>query len=280
MVALQALRPAAGATARNPVLFAVAAAFGLLQLPGILARMIDPLVGSLVSLAVSAVSVFVVPLFFAGIVGMANEALDGHTSLGTFLRDGRDHYLSVFVVYLLLFAVNFALGAVGFLVAIFGGVLFLAGEGSVDLVPLVILGVVGAVVVIAYLLVVFFTQFFGHAIVVDDLGAVDGLKRSAWCVRHSLTSVLGYSILVGAGGALFGLVAGAFSLLTAPTVRSDGSPSSALGPGGTPVGIDVPSPGPAGIAALVVVLVVASGLFGGFFAAYSTAFYRRIRPAA
>jgi hypothetical protein len=280
MAALQALRPAAGATARNPVLFVVAAAFGLLQLPGILARTIDPLVGSLVSLAISAVSVFVVPLFFAGIVGMANEALDGHTSLGAFLREGTDHYLSVFVVYLILFAVNVVLGAVGFLVAVFGGVLFLAGEGSVDLVPLVILGVVGAVVVIAYLLVVFFTQFFGHAIVVDDLGAVDGLKRSAWCVRHSLTSVLGYSILVGAGGALFGVVAGAFSLLTAPTVRDGRSGLTAPAPGGTPVGIDVPSLGPAGVAALAAVFLVASGLFGGFFAAYSTAFYRRIRPAA
>jgi hypothetical protein len=63
-------------------------------------------------------------------------------------------------------------------------------------------------------LMIFVVQSFGHAVVIDDLEAVDSLKRSAWCVRHTLVAVFGYTVLAAVGGAVFGLFGGVFSLLT------------------------------------------------------------------
>jgi hypothetical protein len=278
MAVLQALQSAVGATRRNPVLFLVAAAFSLLQLPGMLAQAVDPLVGSLVSLGVSVLSVFVVPFFLAGVVGMANEALDGRTSVGSFVREGKAHYVSVLVVYLVLFAVNFVLGAVGFVAAVFGGAFFLGGPAQSS--PLTLALVAGVVLVfgLAYLAVLLVTQFFGHAIVVDDVGAAEGLKRSARSVRGNLLAVLGYSLVVAVVGGLFGLVAGAVSVLTSTGFRTAGAAATPSPATHLPLGLS--SVGPVGIVGLAVVFVVLSGLLGGFFAAFSTAFYRRVRPAA
>ena len=282
MAALQALRTASGALRRSPVLFVAAAAFGLLQLPGLVAQSIDPLVGAVVSLGFSGITIFVTPFFLGGILGMANEAIDGPTSLGTFVDEGKSNYVSLLVVYFVLVAINFVLGIVGFFAAIVVGALwFSGGGGGSHLVPLAIVAAVAGVALLGYLLVVFVTQFFGHAVVVDDCGAVESLKRSAWCVRHNLVSVVGYTLLVSVGGGVFGLVAGLFSVLTSPQAAGgmgEGGVGSA--PAATPLPVDLPSVGLAGTAVLVVLLVVVTGLFGGFFAAYSTAFYRQIRPAA
>jgi hypothetical protein len=277
MVVLHALQTALGAVRRNPVLLVVAAVFSLLQLPGLLAQSLHPLVGSLVSLGVSGVSIFVLPFFFGGILGMANEAIDGQTSLGTFVREGKTHYVSVLVVYLGLFAINLVLGFVIAFAAIFAGIFVLSGAGQPNLALLAVLGGIGLLALVGYLLVAFFVQFFGHAIVVDDLQAVESIKRSAWCVRHNLVSVLGYSLLTAAGGAVFGLFGGLFSLLATPRPPTRGM-NGAAPPAAVPFPADLPTLGLAGTAGLAVLLVVLTGVFGGLFAAFSTAFYREIRP--
>jgi hypothetical protein len=270
---LQALQTALGAAKRNPVVFLAAAVFGLLQLPGILAQALDPLVGSIVSLGVSGLTLLVGPFFFGGIIGMANEAIDGRTSLGTFVREGIDHYLSILVVYLCLFVVNFAVWVVVVFAALFGGLFALGNPGEFGLLPLAVFGVVSGLAILAYLLVTFAVQFFGHAIVVDDLGAVDGLKRSLWCVRHNLVSVLGYTVVAMLGGGAFGLLAGAVSLLTSPQfVRGTANPTTNLLP------VAVPAVGLAGVVALSVALVAVTALATGLFATFSTAFYRTVRP--
>jgi hypothetical protein len=277
MAVLQALRPAVGALGRNPVLLIVTAAFSVLQIPGFVAQSIDPLLGSVVSIAFSGLLVLVMPLYLGGVVGMANEALDGSTSLATFLRAGKSHYVSLFVVYLALLAVNFVLGIGGFFVALVGGVTFFAGGGQPNVLALAILGVVVLLVLLAYVLLVFVTQFFAHAVVVDDLGAVAGVKRSAWCVRHNLLSVVGYTLLVGAGSAVFGLVVGLYSILTTRGVRP--GPTEVETPAAQ-FATSLPTLGPVAAIGVGLVVLGLTAVAGAFFATYSTAFYRRIRPAA
>jgi hypothetical protein len=279
MAVLQALQTAIGAVRRNPLLFVIAAAFSLFQLPGLLAQSVHPLVGSVVSLGFSGLMIFVVPFFFGGIIGMANEAIDGRTSVETFVREGKTHYVSILVVYLGLFAINLVLGFVITFAAIVGGVFFLGSAGQHSLVPLAILAIIGGVALFGYLLIAFVVQFFGHAVVVDDLKTVDSLKRSAWCVRHNLVAVFGYTVLAAVGGAVFGLFGGVFSLLTSPQFSQSPEGSvDPVGPGAGPLPVELPSVGLAGTAVLVVLLVILTGLFAGLFATFSTAFYRTIRP--
>jgi hypothetical protein len=245
----------------------------------LLAQSVHPLVGSVISLGVSGLTIFVVPFFFGGIIGMANEAVDGRTSIKTLIREGKTHYVSILVVYLALFAVNLVFGFVIAFAAIIGGVFFFGSAGQPSLVPLATLAVVGGLALVGYFGVAFIIQFFGHAIVVDDLKAVDSLKRSAWCVRHNLVAVLGYTVLAVVGGAVFGLFGGLFSLLTSPQFsQRPGSDAAAMGTAASPLPVDLPTVGIAGTALLVLLLVVLTGLFGGLFATFSTAFYRRIRP--
>lgn len=277
VVVLQALQSAVAAVRRNPVLFVAAAAFSLLQLPGLLAQFAAPLVGGLLSLGFSAVSLFVMPFLFGGLIGMANEALGGRTSFETFVSEAKTHYVSILVVYLALFGINLVMGIALFFGLLLAGVALYPGGGESVLLAAIV-AFVGLVALAGYLLVIFTIQFFGHAIVVDDLDAVASIKRSAWCVRHNLLAVLGYTLLTAVGGAVFGLVGGLFSLLTSPTSPGADIPPSA--PAASHLPVAVPSVGIAGTVGLLVVLLVATALFGGFFAAFSTAFYRAVRPAS
>jgi hypothetical protein len=83
-------------------------------------------------------------------------------------------------------------------------------------VPLAIPAIIGGIALLGYFLIALVIQFFGHAVVVDDLKAVESIKRSAWCVRYNLVTVCGYTVLAVLGGAVFGLFGGLFSLLTSP----------------------------------------------------------------
>ncbi|MFC7203084.1 hypothetical protein ACFQJC_06135 [Haloferax namakaokahaiae] len=273
MGALQALSTAGDTVRRNPVLFVVAAAFSLLQIPGLVAQTINPLLGSIVSLVFSGLLIFIVPFFFGGIIGMANEAIGGRTSIDTLVSEGKSHYVSLLVTYFGLLLLNLLLGFVGVFVLVFGGAFVLSSSSQPGITPFAVLGVLGLGVFLIYFVVLFFVQFFGHAIVIDDLQAVDGLKRSVSVVRQNLLSALGYTILVSIGGGVMGLLGAAYSVLTTPSVSESAAtpavPASPLG---------VPSVGIVGTVVFLVLLVVLSGLFGGFFAAYSTAFYRSIRP--
>lgn len=266
MAVLRALGQTPGALRRNPVLVVPVLAIALFQVPQLLLQAVAPLVASVVSLALSLGFVFVMPFFQAGLVGMADEALAGQTSLNTFLEEGRSNYVSILAAYLGVVAVNFALGIVVFPAAVFGGfAVFSDAAGGVGAAVLLVLGLVVAFVAVAYLLFVFFVQFYGQAIVLDDLGAVDGIKRSASVVRHNLASTLGYSVLAGALGGIAGVVFGGVSLLASPQ-------SQAL--------FALPYPAWAGAVGGSVVVVLLASLFGAFFSVYSVAFYRSIDETA
>ncbi|MFB6093609.1 MAG: hypothetical protein ABEJ77_01540 [Halanaeroarchaeum sp.] len=215
----------------------------------------------MLSLGLSLVFIVVMPFFQGGVIAMADEALDGQTRLQTFVTAGKANYVSILVAYLALIAVNFGLGIIGFFVALFGGVVVLGsgGVGSAGIAVLAVIGLVIGIAVLLYLVLLFFLQFYGKAIVLDDMGAVDGLKHSVSVVRRNILGTLGYSLLVGVLGGTFGAIVGTFSILLSPeSARAFSLPA-----------ISLPLLAGVGLLALVVGVV-----FGGVFAMYSVSFYR------
>ncbi|MFC7166050.1 hypothetical protein [Halospeciosus flavus] len=263
MAVLNALRRTPSALARNPVVFVPVLVLMLFQLPQFLLQTVDPLLSSLVSLVMTLVFVLAVPFFQGGMIAMADESLDGHTSLQTFIEEGKANYVSIFVAYLALMAVNLLLGMVAFFLGIFGGVLYF-GSGGLDSANILILAIFGAVVllvVLLYMLVLFFVQFYGQAIVLEGHGAVEGLKRSVSVVRHHLVSTLGYTVLCGGIGGVAGAVFGVASLLMSPRSM---------------MALSLPEPSLLIIVGTSLLVVAGGTVFGGVFAVYSVSFYRTL----
>ncbi|WP_058366081.1 DUF7847 domain-containing protein [Haloparvum sedimenti] len=264
MAVFDALRESPSALLRNPVVLIPVILLAALQLPQLALQAVNPLLGAVASLVVSVGIVFVVPFFQGGIVAMADEALDGRTSLDTFLDAGKSNYLSIFGAYLALLGINLALGIVTVVASAFvgTGVLAMAQGGSSGAGGIGVLAILGIVAAgfLVYLLVAFFLQFYGHAIVLDDLGAVDGLKRSAARVRHNPLATFGYMLLSGVVGGGVGLLFGVLSLLTTPGATAG-------------AGIDVPI---AAVVAVAVLAVAATGVVGAFLGIFSVAVYRRL----
>lgn len=280
MVVISALGTAGSAVKRNPILLVVIGAFGLLQIPGLVAQSIDPLLGSLVSLGLSGVLLLLMPFFFGGLIAMANESIDGRTSIGTLIANGKENYLPILAVSLGLFAFYIVLWMITIVTIAVSGAFaigFGSGGGGIGFSPAV-LAVIAVVVLFGLLVysgVVFFLQFYAHAIVLDGVGAVDGVKRSISAVRQNLSTVFGYNLITGIVGAGIGLLTGVLSILS--------TPSFAAPPGATTpmsgLAESLPTIGTAGVVGLTLVVVLLSAVVGGIFAAYSTAVYRSIRPA-
>jgi hypothetical protein len=213
-------------------------------------------------MGLSLLMIVFIPFLQGGLIGMSTEALDGHTSLETFVDVGKANYVRLLVAYLALLALNLVLGFFVFIAAVVGGfAFFLRGSAEVPLAVLAIVGIVGAIVGLVYLVISFFVQFYGHAIVLDDLGPIEGFKRSIRRVRHNLVSVAGYTVLVFVLGGLAGAVFGAGSWLTTPET------SSML------LGFQLSLPL---IVVVAVLIAVIATVAGGFFGIYSVAFYRRL----
>jgi hypothetical protein len=279
MAALQSLRPAVSGIVRNPVLVLVTALYGVTQLPNLLVQSTSPVLAAVISLVTFVALVVVLPFFQGGLLGMADEAVDGRTSLGTLVAAGKANYVPLLLGYFALLAVNMVFGFIAFaggIVVVIGGSIAggTAAPAGVDA-PTVgfdptLLAVVGLVVaglVAAYLLVTFFLQFYAHAVVLDGTELVDGFRRSAGLVRSNLLSVFGYTVLLAMGGLVVGTLAAGGSLLVGPQQ-----------PAGSPLaGIVSIEPTPAVIAAAALVYVVLTGVTGAFYATYSVAFYRSIR---
>jgi hypothetical protein len=262
MAVLKALRQTPGAFWRNPVIAIPMIALMLLQAPSFATEFVDPFVAVAISVAISVVYIFLIPFFQGGIIGMADEALDGSTSLGTFMAAGKSNYLSIFGAYLLLIAVNAVFGIAVFFAFFLGiGAAYIGGNGGGGGTSFIIVAAIGLIVVLGYLLFNFFIQFYSQAIVIDANGAVDGLKRSISIVRRNLLSTFGYSLLAGAIGIGFGVFVGVLSAFASPTSMATLTPE-------TP-----PLTWLIGIGIIGGALTV---LLGTFLAIFAVAFYRTI----
>ncbi|WP_049909471.1 DUF7847 domain-containing protein [Halorubrum saccharovorum] len=290
MAALQSLRPAVSGVVRNPILVLVTALYGLFQLPNLLVQSAGPLLASAISLVTFGVMVLVLPFFQGGLLGMADEAVAGTTRLGTLVAVGKANYVPLLLGYFALLAVNMVFGFLAFtgaIVVVIGGSIAgmnggtgggMGGAGTgvdapafgFDPTLLVVVAVVAVGLVLVYLLITFFLQFYAHAVVLDDTELVDGFRRSAGLVRSNFLSVFGYTVVLTIGGVLVGVLAAAGSLVFGPQ-QPAGSPFAEV------VSID---PTPAIVAAVAIGYVLLTGIAGAFYATYSVAFYREISGGA
>lgn len=279
MVVIQSLSTAGGAAKRNPILFVVTAALGLLQIPGMVAQSINQTLGIIVSNGLSGVMLLVMPFIFGGLIAMTDESIDGQTSIDTLIAKGKENYLSILAVYFGLFAVYFVIGMIGSFAIIFGGVFvigFGSGSGGLSLMALVVITVIGLLGILVCLGPIFLFQFFVHAIVLDGMGPVDSLKRSASCVQQNLVTVFGYNLIVGTVGLIAGVFSMLISLSSSPVLTElEGSEIPAM-----ELLTSIPTIGTAGVVGLSIVFVLGSAFTGGIFSVYSTVIYRSIQPTA
>lgn len=266
MAVFTALKKVPSAILRNPILIGVFAVFGLLQTPPLLAQMISPTAAILVSFAFMAVTLLATPFIYAGIVAVADEALKGRTHLGTFVESGKRNYLSILGAYLLLLAVFMAFGVLAVLGFIVTGVsVGLAGAAESGGI-FVMLGVF-VLIGLAFAALVLFTQFYGQEIVLNDAGAVAGLKGSVSLVRDNFVSTLGYTVLVSIVGGTFGLVISIPSALLQETAQPTGDLAAAT----------TAQLSPTLLVGVVAVYVVSTATIGMLLAVYAVAFYNELR---
>lgn len=196
MAAISALRTTFGALRRNPVLFLAGLAYGVVVLPQSalsLARV--PIAPALLQI----LTFFVTPFVLAGLIGMADEAVDGDTSLGALRSVGAAEYMPFLVGKFVELAINLAFGVL-FVVAAVGVVLLVgagpaAGAAGASTGGLAVAGVVLLALVLAFLAVQFLIQFFPVFIVAGDSDAVESFTDSARFVRANLAATLGYTLI-------------------------------------------------------------------------------------
>ncbi|MDT3437709.1 hypothetical protein [Haloarcula sp. 1CSR25-25] len=259
---LSSLRQTPKTLTENPVVFLPVVIVMALQLPQVALPTTNPVLSGAMSLGVSAILLLVMPFLQGGLIGMADEALDGRTTIQTFVAAGKSNYVSILVAYIALMAVNFALGILVLLVAVFGGAVALqGGMEAANTTVLVGVGIAASIVVFAYLLLTFFAQFYGQAIVLENRDVVDGFKRSVSVVRHHLVSTLGYSLI----GVVISVLAGGLFAVASSLISPQSTPLFALPEPSLPIVVGT------GLA-----IVVGGILFGGFSAVYSVSFYRTI----
>ncbi len=195
MAAIAALRTAFGALRRNPVLFLGGLLYGVVVLPQTalqLARV--PIVPTLLQI----LTFFVTPFVLAGLIGMADEAVDGDTSLGTLRAVGTDRYVPFLLGKFVEFAINVAFGIALFVVGL--AFVFTVGVGSVagggvSTGALAVGGLVVLLVVLIAVVVRFLIQFFPVFIVVAESDAIDAFTDSYRFVRENLVAALGYTLI-------------------------------------------------------------------------------------
>lgn len=258
MAVIQALRQAPGALVRTPVLVVPALVLYIFSVPELVLRPTNPALASVFSMGTTGLLLLVVPFYMGGMVGMADEALDGQSSLRTFLDHGKASFVQVLVGYLLLMVVNVVLFG-GLLVVGFAGLFAVVFEGGT--LALVGLGLIAAVLVFAYLLITFLFQFYAQAIVLEERTAIDGLRRSYRVVRTNLRSTVGYTAVVFLISLTFGVVFGGLGLLTTPEAA-------------TMYGLPVLSTG--GLVAAGLVVTFVGSVISTFHLVYAVSFYRLV----
>jgi hypothetical protein len=285
MAVLESLRATVDALSRNRVLFVAGLLYALLVLPQTalqLARV------PLAPTALSMLSFFATPFVVAGILGMADESLDGDTSLATLRSVGRGRYVQLLLGNVVRFGIHvvFVVAAIVVLAVVLvvtGAAASVAtggfSSGAVGVATLLPAVSVLVVLALLFLLVTLFIQFYAVAIVVDGTDALDGFRTSVRFVRDNFLATVGYSLVNLIVAVVVNLpVAGYVTLRAmenAPATPATGVPRSfaQFGPGafgGTASPFSTPE-----LVGLAVASLVTTSLLVTFRQTYATAFYRR-----
>ena len=282
MAAIAALRTAFGALRRNPVLFLGGLLYGIVVLPQSALQLAGiPLAPT----ALQILTFFVTPLVLAGLLGMADEAIDGDTSLRTLRAVGTDKYVPFLIGQFVEVVINVAFGIVAALIGI--ALVLTVGfgtltAGNVSPAALAFAGVVGLVVLLVALALLFFIQFYPTLIVVADADALDSFTESYRFVRVNLAATAGYTLIQVAIGAVI-----AAPLTGATMYRA----LQTFDPSSVTTGAGAGTPGTAGglaafsgitslfstseVIALSLVLLAITMLGMAFQQTYAVSFYRR-----
>lgn len=217
MGAIESARRAVDTLGRNPVIFAGAAFIALLSLPTYALQTTELAV---FATAYAGVAFFVSPFLTGGVLGMADEGLEGRTGFSTFVSSGRSHYVSLLLVAILVTIVIAIVAAIGALVIVGIAIAALGispggldvGTGSLAVLGVLVLGYVLVLVVLALVF-----QFANPAVVVDDVGPIDALTQSYRTVRGNLLGAIGVGVFAFLlGGVLAGIPVTAASLAVQP----------------------------------------------------------------
>jgi hypothetical protein len=180
---------------RNPVVLVGGLIYAVVILPqSALSALGIPIIPSLLQI----VTFFITPFIVAGILGMTYEGRVRETSLDTFKKIGKKKYVSLLAGNLVIFAITFVFILLMLLLAFFVvGIGFAAASaesalaGGVGILSIAVF----LVAILVFLLVMFFLQFWGPAIVADNVGVGAGFKRSAGVVKRNILSTLGFGVL-------------------------------------------------------------------------------------
>lgn len=147
----------------------------------------------------------------------------------------KDRYARVLLGNLLKFGLEIVFGIVLFVVLFLtvglGVVAAMNGGGDPSSAILGSVGLVAVagvgVVVLLFLILMFFLQFYAVAYVVDDVGVIDGFSRSFGVVRQNLVPALGFGVINLAIVLL--LVLPAFALVLVPLLTGGAGSGSGIG---------------------------------------------------
>ncbi|MFC6755473.1 hypothetical protein ACFQER_00625 [Halomicroarcula sp. GCM10025894] len=174
MATIRSLTESFGVLKRNPVVFLAGLVYAVILLPQTALSLMEiPLLPQ----ALQALTFFITPFVLAGLLGMVYEGRVRSTGIGTFVKIGKSKYLSLLGANLIQVALGIIFGIVSFFVLL--ALVFVLGIGITTTSSdsgIAAFGVTFVVavagLVLVYLLVQFFLQFYAPAIVVDNVGAV------------------------------------------------------------------------------------------------------------
>lgn len=290
MVTIRSLTESFGVLKRNLVVFVAGLVYAVVLLPQTALSLMEiPLLPQ----ALQALTFFITPFVLAGLLGMAYEGRVRATGMGTFVKIGKSKYLSLLGANLIQVALTIIFGIVSFFVLL--GLFFVFGIGVAAGSPrsgLAALGVTSVVavagLVLVYLLVQFFLQFYAPAIVVDNVGAMGGYSRSVGLVKRNIVQTLGFSIvnlllslLLISPGILLAVAAflglGPFSGASAGGLGAPGA--STVGAGGISSTTGETGSGPVVQGGVIAYSFLTTILMTPFRAAFSVSFYDNHRPS-
>ncbi len=182
----------------NTLIVGILFIVGLLSLPVSASRALYGISAfSMASMLLFPIILFLItPYFTGGILGMIKEAQEGKKAgLETFKIEGRKHYFSLIIAYVIFFFIIFGLMfGFGAFVSIIG-VLARIGLGLPKPSPIFIFLSMLISMLLAFPIMYFF-QFFDVGVVINGYGSLQSFKESFRFVWARKLSVLGFTLLL------------------------------------------------------------------------------------
>ncbi len=198
MVVIDAFTESIDAVRNNPILVAVPILLVLAMVPFWIGAAIGQLLFFIFSFFWMLLSIVFFTYAIGGFLGMCDEALDGSTSLSTFLDAGKANFVDVFVIALVSWVGLFMITVVA---QLFGSIALIGAidSGSSESFATFIMSIILAYwfLIALYTIFGFIFQFVYAAAVVDDSAVGTAFSRSYQVVKNNILDTIGYNIVGG-----------------------------------------------------------------------------------